>query len=251
MSIALLPGERLDDLQTGGLRLIQRPGTFCFGTDTVLLADFSAPRPRDRIVDLGCGNGAIALLLAGHRNDVTVDAVEIQPQMADMASRSVRLNHLEDRIQVHCCDMREAWRRIGREKCSLVVCNPPYGGQGTTIGNIRAAQRIARHEADLTPEDIAAAAASLVKYGGRFCVVYPSARVFEMMAAMDRVNLTPKRLRSVHARIERPPKLVLLEGVKGGGSGVEWMPPLILYENDGSTSREWRRIYGQADEDSR
>ena len=244
MSVELRPGERLDDLQTGGLRLIQKPGTFCFGTDSVLLADFAAPRRGERAADLGCGNGAVALLLAGHRPDVTVEAVELQPEMADMARRSVQLNGLEDRVCVHCGDMREAWREIGREKCSLAVCNPPYGERGGALASAAEAERIARHEGALGPEGVAAAAAALLKYGGRFCAVYPARRAFEMMSAMQAKNLTPKRIRSVHATVRRAPKLVLLEGVKGGGSGLTWLPPLILYEEDGSTSAEWKRIYG-------
>ncbi len=245
MSVLLLPGERLDDLQTGGLRVIQRPGTFCFGTDSVLLADFAAPRKGEHAADLGCGNGAIALLLAGHRPDILVEAVELQAEMANMAERSVQLNHLEESVRVHCMDLRSAWKEIGRERCSLVVCNPPYGERGATICSSREAQRIARHEDDLTPSDIAAAAAALLKYGGRFCAVYPSRRAFELMSAMERANLTPKRVRSIHATAQRPPKLVLLEGVKGGGSGLNWLAPLILYEREGVPSQEWYRIYGR------
>ena len=245
MRVALRPGERLDDLQTGGLRLIQKPGTFCFGTDSVLLADFAAPRRRERAAALGCGNGAIALLLAGHRADLTVDAVEIQPEMAEMAARSVRLNGLEDRVRVHCGDMRAAWEQIGREACSLAVCNPPYGARGRALTSAGEAERIARHEGDLSPDDVAASAAALLKFGGRFCAVYPAGRAFELMSAMERKNLAPKRIRSVHATARRAPKLVLVEGVKGGGSGLNWLPPLILYEEDGSTSAEWKRIYGR------
>ena len=102
----LLPGERLDDLQCGGYRLIQRPDAFRFGTDSVLLADFAAPRPRTRAVDLGCGTGAVATLMAAHEPTLTVDAVELQPDVADMARRSVRLNRLEDRVSVFAGDMR-------------------------------------------------------------------------------------------------------------------------------------------------
>ena len=133
MNVELKPGERLDDLQNGDYKLIQKHGTFCFGTDTVLLADFASPRKRERVADLGSGNGAIAILMAAHRPDITVDAVEIQPQMADMAARSVEINGLGERVRVHCCDMRTAWRELGREKCARAVCNPPYGAQGATL----------------------------------------------------------------------------------------------------------------------
>ena len=160
-NIELRPGERLDDLQNGEYRLIQKPGTFCFGTDSVLLADFAAPRKRERVADLGCGNGAIALLMAAHRADISIDAVEIQPEMADMAQRSVLLNGLDDRVRVHNCDMRTAWRPLGREQCALAVCNPPYSAQGAALLSENEAKRIARHEGDLTVDDVAASAAAI------------------------------------------------------------------------------------------
>lgn len=244
MNFELKPGERLDDLQTSGLRLIQRPGTFCFGTDSVLLADFAAPRRGEHIADLGCGNGAIALLLAGHRPDARIEAVELQPELADMAARSVALNGLEDRVRVHCADMREAWRAIGRERCSLAVCNPPYGEPGGGAVRPGEAERIARYEDDLPPREIAASAAALLKYGGRFCAVFPARRAFELMAAMQGSGLAPKRVRSVHARADRAPRLMLIEAVKGGASGLNWLPPLILYDAGGAVSDEWKRIYG-------
>lgn len=242
--IELRSGERLDDLQHGQFRLIQKEGTFCFGTDSVLLADFAAPRKRERTADLGCGNGAIALLMAARRADIFIEAVEIQPEMADMAARSVHINGLEERVRVHNCDMRDAWKVIGREKCALAVCNPPYGAQGAALLSENESKRIARHEGDLSPDDVAASAAAILKFGGRFSVIYPAPRAYEMMAAMDARRLAPKRIRTVHATVGRAPKLVLIEAVKGGGSGLHWLEPLVLSKEDGTPTDEWKRIYG-------
>lgn len=248
MSVELRPGERLDDLQTGGLRLIQKPGTFCFGTDSVLLADFAAPRRRERAADLGCGNGAIALLLAGHRPDVTVDAVELQPEMADMARRSAAWNGMEARVRIHCGDLRGAAEVLGMGRFSLVVCNPPYEAEGSGPPSASAAERIARQAGNLTLEELAGAAAKLLKFGGRCCMVFPARRAFEMMAALHGAGLEPKRIRTVHARADRPPRLVLIEAVKGAGSMLNWLPPLFLYDGDGAPSAQQREIYGQREE---
>ena len=226
-----------------GLKLIQRPDAFRFGTDSVLLADFAAPRKGDVAVDLGCGTGAIALLMAGHRPDLRVDAVELQPEIADMAKRSVALNGLEDRVRVRCLDMREAWRALGAGKFSLAVCNPPYGRSGAALESQNEAKRIARHEGDLTPGDVARAAGMLLKNGGRFCAVYPAPRAYELMRAMDDAGIAPKRMRTVHGVAGRAPKFVLLEGVKQGGEGLHWLEPLVLRNPDGSFTGEWYRIY--------
>ena len=106
MDIILKEKERIDDLQRGGLRVIQRADAFRFGTDAVLLSDFAAVRPHERVCDLGTGTGIIPLLLYGRRSDITVDAVEIQEDMAEMAARSMQLNDLNDQIRVHAGDLR-------------------------------------------------------------------------------------------------------------------------------------------------
>ena len=241
--ILLRPGERLDDLQWGGLRLIQRPDVFRFGTDSVLLADFAAPKRTDRAADLGCGTGAIATLMAAHCPGLRVDAVEIQPEIADMARRSVALNHMEEQICVHEGDLRDCWRELGAQSCTLVVCNPPYGRDGSALISRRETTRIARHEGGLSPEELARAAARLLRSGGRFCVVYPAPRAYEMMRAMDDCRLAPKRIRTVHGVAGRAPKLVLMDAVKDGGSQLHWLEPLVLQDANGEYTDEWRRIY--------
>ena len=244
MTVSLLPGERLDDLQLDGMKLIQRRDVFRFGTDSVILADFANPRKKDRAVDLGCGTGAIALLMAGHQSALRVDAVEIQPEIADMARRSVAYNGMEDRVRVWTMDMREAWRQLGAGAYSLAVCNPPYGRKGAALESVGEARRIACHEGDLTPDDVARAASMLLKTGGRLCVVYPAPRAFEMMRAMRDNHLAPKRIRTVHGVEGRAPKFVLMDAVKGGGEGLHWLEPLTLRNKDGSFTEEWRRRYG-------
>jgi len=239
----LKDGERLDDLQRDGMKLIQRPDVFRFGTDSVLLADFAAPRPRDVAVDLGCGTGAIALLMAAHRPGLRVDAVELQPEIADMARRSVAYNRMEDRVRVFEMDMRDAWRTLGAGAYTLAVCNPPYGRKGAALESANAAKRLARHEGDLTPDDLARAAAMLLKNGGRFCAVYPAPRAFELMRALWDNRLAPKRIRTVHGVAGRAPKFVLLDAVKSGGEGLHWLEPLVLRNEDGSFTGEWHRIY--------
>ena len=191
-SEALLPGERLDDLQCGGYRLIQRPDAFRFGTDSVLLADFAAPRPRTRAVDLGCGTGAIATLMAAHEPTLQVDAVELQPDVADMARRSVLLNRLEGRMRVFAGDMREAHAFLGHGQYALAVCNPPYGRAGAALPSANEGVRLARHEGGLTAAGVAESAARLLKNGGRLCVIFPAPRALEMLRAMEDCRHRPQ-----------------------------------------------------------
>ena len=96
----LRPGERLDDLQTGGYFLIQDPAKFCFGIDAVLLAAYAKVKRGERAIDLGTGNGIIPILLEAKNEGAGYCGLEIQEESADMARRSVCFNGLEDKIEI-------------------------------------------------------------------------------------------------------------------------------------------------------
>ena len=241
--VTLKAGERVDSLSYGTLRLIQRTDGFRFGTDSVLLSDFASLRPRQRVIDLGTGTGVIAILMASREETAAFTAIELQPEIADMAARSVRLNGLEGRIDVKNMDMREAAAHLGYEQYHLAVCNPPYGKAGGAIENPDEHRRLSRHEETCTPDDLAKAAFELLHPGGYLAVVYPAPRALEMMEAMDRRALAPKRVRTVHSRADKAPKLILIEAVKRGGAQLHWLPPLVLENDDGTSTDEWKRIY--------
>jgi len=243
INVELKPGERVDDLQHEGFRIIQSTEAFRFGTDSVILADFASPRKRDVCVDMGCGTGAIALIMLMHNPGIRVTGIEIQPEVADMARRSAVLNCVEDRFEVVCSDMRAAHETLGRGRFSLAVCNPPYFKAGGALLSEEEKVRIARHEGDITPKDIVSSAARLIKNGGRFAVVYPAPRALEMMRAMEDAGIAPKRVRTIHGVAGRPPKHILIDGIKGAASGLHWMEPLILRDENGEPSAEWHRIY--------
>lgn len=241
----LREGERLDDLQRGGLKILQRPDGFRFGTDAVLLADFCRARPGDTVVDMGTGSGVLPLLICGRADRTRIVGVERETLMADMAQRSVALNGLEDRIRVVCCDIREAPAQLGMERFRLAVTNPPYTQRSRGLVSPSTLKAEAR-SADCPLEEWIHACARVLQFGGRLCMVYPASRLGEVIAAMQQFRLAPKRLRLVAKRPEHPPKLMLLEGKKGGGQGMIVEPLLVTHREDGTFSEEMRRIYGEA-----
>ena len=242
-AIPLREGERIDSLCYDTLRVIQRRDAFRFGTDSVLLSDFAGVKPRSRVIDMGCGTGVIALLMASREPTARFTAIDIQPDMAEMAARSVALNAMTDRIDVRCLDLRGACAALGRGQYDLAVCNPPYGRVGGALLSQSEGTLLARHDAACTPDDLAASAFELLRSGGRLAVVFPSPRAFEMMDAMHRHRLAPKRIRTVHSRPGRAPKLCLIDAVKEGGAMLHWLPPLVLENADGTPTDEWKRIY--------
>ena len=225
--------ERIDDLQRGGLRVIQRADAFRFGTDAVLLADFAAPRRHDRVCDLGTGSGALLLLLARRA-----------PDLAHMAARSMAMKGLNEKIRVLPGDLRSIRTLLPHARYDLVTCNPPYGKAGGTLLNPDASKRLARHEESCAIEDVACAAAWLLQNGGRLCCVFPAARMIELSDAMRKYRMAPKRIRMVHSRVEKAAHLCLMEGMLDARPGLIIEPPLVIYDENNAYTPELRRIYG-------
>ena len=244
-NILLKTQERVDDLQLNGLRIIQNTQAFRFGMDAVLLADFTRLRPRDRVADMGTGTAILPLLLSQKEKSCSFEAFEIQPDMADMAARSVGLNSLEGRIRVHAQDMRTAFETIGYQSMDAVVCNPPYGKSGATLESETPSVQIARHEQDCTIEDVAHSCAAVLKNHGRLNIVFPAQRMLELCDALRKYRLEPKRIRMVCAKVEKPPYLVLIEAMKNARPQLLWQPPLVVYHADGTETDEIKRIYHQ------
>ena len=246
MSGLVLTHERVDDLQRNGLKIIQNPSAFCFGMDAVLLADFTAVRPGDQVADFGTGTGILPVLLSQKDSKAMFYAFEIQKDMADMASRTMALNGLAHRITVYGEDLRDAAKAIGHGRMDAVVCNPPYGKQGSTLGSESPALQIARHETGIHLSEIISAGAAVLRNLGRLSMVFPAARMLELCDALRSCRMEPKRLRMVCAKADRAPYLVLLEAMKNARPALAWQPPLIVYEQDGRETEELQRIYHRA-----
>ncbi|HEY3363816.1 MAG TPA: tRNA1(Val) (adenine(37)-N6)-methyltransferase [Symbiobacteriaceae bacterium] len=239
----LRPGERVDDLGRGGLRIIQHPGRFPFAMDPVLLAHFVKVRRSDRVLDLGTGCGVVPLLLSALHPEATCTGLELQPETAEMAARSVALNGLTDRVRIDCGDFRAVGRLYGHGKFDVVTMNPPYREPGRGKVSVSDARAAARHELAGTLAEAGVAAATAVKHGGRVAVVFLAERLTDLLVIMRANRLEPKRLRLVQARAGRPANLALLEAVKGGGPGLKVEPPLVVYQDGQTLTPEVLAIY--------
>ncbi len=185
----LFEGERIDDLQLMGLRVIQSKDAFRFGMDSVLLADFARVRRGSRVCDLGTGTGILPLLLYGRAGELSCDAVEIQQDAADRAARSMRLNGLGEKIRVFPRDLREIRDFLPYGAYDLVICNPPYSPESASIPSPKPSLRIARQDKDCTLPDVAAAASWLLKSRARLSLMLPAARMASAFETMRRYRL--------------------------------------------------------------
>jgi len=227
----LKANERIDDLMTFNLKIIQSPDVFCFSLDAVLLARFCTVPAKGRILDLGTGNGVIPLLLST-RTKASITGVEIQRRLWDMAVRGVRMNGLEDRIRIVLGDLRRLPEEEAPESYDLVTVNPPYlpVPQGQVNANEHHAW--ARHEVMCTLEDVVRVAARLVRSGGKVAMVHRPSRLAEIVETLRGHRLEPKRLRFVHPRAGAEANMILIEAMKGGKPDLRVHPPLIVHRED-------------------
>ena len=239
----LREGERLDDLQRDGLKLIQNPSWFCFGMDAVLLSSFTKVKEGDSCLDLGCGNGVIPILLAGKTKGKSFDGLELQKDIVEMAKRSVCGNHLNDRVQIHQGDICEAVSHFGAAVFDVVTSNPPYMTGAHGLVNETGHKAIARHELTCTLEDVIDNATRLLRPGGHFFMVHRPFRLAEILSCMVSHRLEPKRMRLVYPYVDKEPNMVLIEGVRGGNSRITVEKPLIVYERENIYTDEVRRLY--------
>ncbi|MGI5899173.1 MAG: tRNA1(Val) (adenine(37)-N6)-methyltransferase [Christensenellales bacterium] len=249
MEVFVCESERIDDLQRGGLRLIAKRDSFRFGTDAVLLADFASMKKGARVADLGTGSGVLPFLIGARVEGTTFDAVEIQEDICDMARRSVLMNGWEERVSVHCMNLKDAPAVLGHEKFDAVVSNPPYGKLGEGMLPPKRSDAIARFEVECSLEDVVRTAFQLLKNGGSFYMVHQMRRLLEILDVTRANNLAPKRLRCLYPKATSEGKLVLIECIKNGKCALRWLPPLIQYGEDGEFTPEARRIYGMGQDD--
>ena len=242
----LKPGERVDELLRNGYRIIQDPARFCFGMDAVLLSGFAAEGIRSgaKVLDLGTGTGIITLLLRGKTRASRLTGLEIQPESADMAARSVALNGLEDSVSIIQGDLKEAGSLFPAASFDAVTCNPPYMIGRHGLLNEQGPKAIARHEILCTFEDVASQTAKVLAPGGSFFLVHRPFRLAEIMGVLMKYRLEPKRMRLVYPFWDREPNMVLLQAVRGGNPRLKVERPLVIYREPGVYTEEIREIYG-------
>ncbi|MCF6095147.1 tRNA1(Val) (adenine(37)-N6)-methyltransferase [Microaerobacter geothermalis] len=240
--LTLYEDERIDDLLTNDLKIIQSKNVFCFSMDAVLLSHFVSVPVKGKIVDLCSGNGVIPLLLST-RTKAQITGVELQPRIVDMALRSIAMNHLDQQIHMIHGDIKEAHLFLEQGGYDVVTCNPPYLSKGTGDQNVNSHLAIARHEIYCNLEEVIIACSKLVKSGGKVALVHRPSRMVDLLYFMRKYRIEPKRIRFVHPRIDEAANMILVEGIKDGGVEVRLLPPMVVYEENGEYTSELMKIY--------
>ncbi|CAB1068704.1 tRNA(1)(Val) (adenine(37)-N(6))-methyltransferase (EC [Olavius algarvensis Delta 1 endosymbiont] len=232
-----------DSFFDGKIRVMQARRGYRFSIDAVLLAYHAAPRPGEKILDLGTGCGIIALILASRCADLKIYAVEFQAELAELATANVRQNRLEEIISVLPTDMKLLTRQITSGPFDLIVSNPPFYSSGSGRINPDSQRAIARHEIKADLADVLQTTRRMLRTSGRFVTIFSAERTADLLSQMRNENLEPKMIRLIHSNRESDAKLILVEGIKNGRPGLKVVPPLYIYEETGNYTADVQPMF--------
>lgn len=246
INILLEENERIDDLEYKDLKIIQNKKGFCFGIDSVLLSDFAKEIKSDsNVLDLGTGTGIVSILLCGKTRLKHIIGVEIQKDVYKMAKKSIELNNLEDRFEIINEDLRNLSEIFPPNSFDAVVTNPPYKKEYSGLKSQEEVQLISRHEVMCNVEDIAKTASNLLNSNCSIYMVHRPDRLIDIIEMLKKYKLEPKKIRFVYPKIGKEPNLILIKATKGGKEFLKVERPLIVYNENGTYTKEILEIYNK------
>lgn len=246
MNILLKENERIDDLEFKNLKIIQNKNGFCFGIDSILLTDFAKEmKPKSKVIDLGTGTGIIPILLSKKTKSCNFVGCEIQKEVALMAERSVKINNLENQIEIENIDILDLKNKFKKGYFDVVTTNPPYKKINTGEKNEKENKLISRHEITASLDDFIKISFNLLKDKGSFYMVHRPERLAEIIYKLKQNKLEPKIIKFVYSNIKSEPKLVLIKAVKNAKEFLKIEKPLFVYKEDGNYTDEILKIYNK------
>jgi len=232
--------ERWDDLELDGLGVIQAIDGYSFTSDSVLLANFIKAGRKDKVIELCAGSGVISLIMGYKRKPKSLTLVEIQESQADRARRSFLLNNMEaniinDRLQ-------EINKKVGAYSFDVCFANPPYRKKSNDFSNLKEIA-ISTHEIEVNLSELVTEAEKLLKFGGRFYVIYPVERLAELFYELVKNKLEPKEMVVIYPKEGRPAELVIVSATKGAKHGLKLLEPIIQNDKNGKPTEIMKSIY--------
>ncbi len=235
--------ERIDDTGLSGYKVVQNPEWFCYGVDAVLLADFAKMKKDAKAADLGTGTGIIPLILKHKYDPALIHAVEVQPCVAELAEKTVKLNGLQDCIRVITANVKDASGIIGKGALDAVVTNPPYVAKSSGIPGEDPVKNTARQETEGSLEDFVRCGAELLKERGDFYMIHRPSRLADVIETCRKYRLEPKELQFIQPCEGKAPNIFLVHCVKYGGPELRFLDPVCVYDRKGNYTPEVLKMY--------
>ena len=220
-----------------GFTLSLCEGAFPLSTDSIALSGFVRLPRNAKVLDLGSGCGTLGMLLCANDPACQVAGVEIDEKAHLTALENAQVNGIASRLSSICADLRTLHSFLVPGSFQICVSNPPYFPAGQESANSKA-----RHQLHCNTDELFAAAAWALQYGGDFFLVHKPERLAELCACAVNHKLEPKRLLFLRHKPADPISLVLLQCRKGGKTGLT-IEEELLQEADGTSSAYYRKLY--------
>ena len=226
------------------MKIYQNTEMFSFSLDSVLLANFVTIRSKiTDILDIGCGNAPIPLILST-RTNAKIIGVEIQKDVSKLALDSVKYNKLSDKIEIINKDINDLYLNLESDSFDVITCNPPYFKNiEDSKKNISEYKKIARHELYLNLEQICKISRKLLRNNGCLAIVQRPDRLIDIITNMKENNIEPKRLQFIYPKKGKESNLVLIEGRKNAREGIKILSPLYVHEDNGEYTKEVKKLF--------
>lgn len=226
------------------LRVYQDSEMFNFSLDSVLLPNFvTINKNIKNILDIGCGNLPVSLILTT-KTDASITAVEIQKDVYDIALKNLELNNKQNQINIINADIRDLYKNFETEYYDVIVCNPPFFKVSKDSHlNKNDYKTIARHEVFLNLDDLFSISKKILKNNGIISIVHRPERLLDIICAMRKYNIMPKKIQFVYPKKDKEANILLIEGTKNGNNGMKILPPLFVHNEDGSYTDEVKKYF--------
>lgn len=225
------------------IKILQADEAFSFSIDSMLLADFVKADNSNKIIDLGTGNAPIPLYLT-LKTDAKIYGVELQKEIYLLADESVKMNNLQNQIEIINANIKDIYKCVGANQFDIVTTNPPYFKHSPQANvNKNEMLTIARHEIKITFEEIVIESKKLLKDSGSLYIVHRVERLSELLATLENHKFGIKELRFVYPKEQDDALLVLIRAKKNRPSDIKVKEPLWIYDKDGEYSLEVKKIF--------
>ncbi len=239
----MMQEETIDEILDGSLKIRQSRRGYRFNLDSLILAHFVSVKLRSVNLDLGCGNGIIALVLANRCKASRWHGLELQEGLAALARKNVELNGLGSRVIIDSGDAQDCKKIYQPHMFDNIVFNPPYRKLHSGRINPLEEKAIARHEVSGSLARFLTAAKYALKPGGRVFTIYPATRMVELISLLRKRDIEPKRMKLVFSDTSSDAEFVLVEGRGESREELKVEPSLYIYEEPKKYTQAMKRIF--------
>ena len=207
------------------------------GTDSVVLgATVELEAQEKRALDIGTGSGILALMLAQRFANLNIEAIEIDEEASKQAANNFEISPWSNRLKVTEVSLQN-FVELRPEAYDCIVSNPPYFVAKNNFSIENNTRSKARHDGDLSFQDLAYGVSKLLATDGKFWLILPvpEAEKFKEQALLNHLHLCkeiqvyPKPgkaiKRLIHVYQKQPSALVRTE--------------LFLQNTEGKPSKEY------------